>query len=505
MTAGIAGNVKTGAEAAERARDPERRASLVEALRDCVGAAQVLTDAAAIEPFVNDWRGRHAGAALAVVLPGCTDEVAAVVRACAAAGVRVVPQGGNTGLVGGAVPIGARHSGDDAPVVVALRRMNRIRDIDPRGNTLVADAGCVLETIRQAADDHGRLYGVSLGAQGSCQIGGNVSTNAGGTGVLKYGNTREQVLGLEVVLPDGRVWNGLRRLRKDNTGYALRQLFIGAEGTLGIVTGVALRLHPKPSAIAAAWLTLESVADALAALELLQSLAGERIAGYELLNRAQLETILAQFPEVRPPVDPEAPYSVLVELTDTWARADLTGLLEEALASLADAGRLRNAAIATSEAQRHAFWFIRHSVAEANRKAGVGLACDVAVPVHALAQFVERASTAVLAGWPNATIALAAHMGDGNVHFIPRFRFADWQALPDPDRTAAAVRAAVHDVAVALGGTFSAEHGIGRVLAGELGRLRCPIEVELMRRLRDALDPAATMNPGVLFSEPRNR
>ena len=472
--------------------------ALIAALGDCVGAPHVLTGADDMAPYISDWRGRYGGEALAVVLPASTGEVSAVVRACAAAGVRVVPQGGNTGLVGGAVPMGARIADGNAPVVVALRRMNRIRDVDPLGNTLVADAGCVLETIQQAADAHDRLYGVSLGAQGSCQIGGNVSTNAGGTGVLKYGNTREQVLGLEVVLPDGRVWDGLRRLRKDNTGYALKQLFIGAEGSLGIVTGVALRLHPKPAAIAAAWLTVDTVHDALAALELLQAMAGERIAGYELLNRAELETVVAQFPDVRLPTDPEAPYAVLVELADTWARADLSGLLEDALGRLAEAGKLRDAAIAASEAQRQAFWFIRHSIAEANRKSGMGLACDVAVPVRALPEFIDRASIAVTARWPNATIVLAAHMGDGNVHFIPRFTFEDWQALEDPAAFADTVRAAVHDEAAALGGTFSAEHGIGRVLPGELARLRSPLELELMRRVRDALDPAGTMNPVIL-------
>jgi len=475
------------------------RSELLERLRDCVGANHVLATADDMAPYTSDWRGRYRGEALAVVFPASTDQVAAVVRACAAAGVRVVPQGGNTGLVGGSVPTGARIADGSAPVVVALRRMNRIREVDPLGNTLVADAGCVLETIQQAADAHGRLYGVSLGAQGSCQIGGNVSTNAGGTGVLKYGNTREQVLGLEVVLPDGRVWNGLRTLRKDNAGYALKQLFIGAEGTLGIVTGVALRLHPKPAAIAAAWLTLDSVNDALAALETVQSVAGERISGYELLNRAELETVAAQFPDVRLPTDPEAPYAVLLELSDTWARADLAGLLEDALGRLAEAGRLRDAAIAASEAQRQAFWFIRHAIAEANRKSGMGLACDVAVPVRALPEFIERASSTIRTRWPNATIVLAAHMGDGNVHFIPRFSFEDWQALEDPAAFADEVRAAVHDEAAALGGTFSAEHGIGRVLPGELARLRAPLELELMRRVRDAIDPASTMNP-VIFA-----
>ena len=279
---------------------------LLDSLRAAVGAANVLTAAADLAGFVEDWRGRYRGEVLAVVLPASTGEVSAVVRACVEAGVALLPQGGNTGMVAGATPVGARLDDGTAPVIVGLRRMNRIREVDPLGNTMIVEAGCVLQALQQAADEHGRLYPVSLGAEGSCQIGGNVSTNAGGTGVLKYGGTREQVLGLEVVLPDGRVWDGLRTLRKDNTGYALKHLFIGAEGTLGIVTAVALRLHPKPAVAASAWLALENVDDALYCLARLQQSAGDRICAYELLNRAQLQAVLRQFPAVRLPADPEA-------------------------------------------------------------------------------------------------------------------------------------------------------------------------------------------------------
>jgi FAD/FMN-containing dehydrogenase len=280
-------------------------AALLQALRQAVGAPHVLTAPDELAPFLQDWRGRYRGEALAVVLPAATEEVSAVVLACAAAGVNVVPQGGNTGLVAGATPLAGTEPGDRLSVVVALRRMNRVRDIDPVGNTMVAEAGCVLETLQQTADEHGRLYAVTFGAEGSCQIGGNVATNAGGTGVLKYGSTREQVLGLEVVLADGRIWNGLRTLRKDNAGYALKHLFIGAEGTLGIVTAVALRLHPKPAVTAAAWFTVNSADDALRALGELQDSAGDRIAAYELLNRAQLQAVLRHFPQIRLPVDPD--------------------------------------------------------------------------------------------------------------------------------------------------------------------------------------------------------
>ncbi len=474
---------------------------LLATLRDAVGAAHVLTQAQDVAPFVEDWRGRYRGEVLAVVLPGSTEEVAAAVRACAQAGVKVLPQGGHTGMVGGATPVAARIADGTAPVVIALRRMQRIRDIDTVGNTLVAEAGCILQNVQTAAAEHGRLYGVTFGAQGSCQIGGTVSTNAGGTGVLKYGNTREQVLGLEVVLPDGRIWNGLRTLRKDNAGYNLKHLFIGAEGTLGIVTAVAVRLHPRPAVTTCAWLTLDNVENALACLAHIQSIAGDRISAYELLNQAQLRTVTGHYADVRLPADPQAPYAVLLELNDTYARADLDGLLQEMLQELSERGLLRDAAIAASEAQRAAFWHIRHGISEANRKAGMGLSTDVAVPVKLLAQFIDNASRAVLARWPQLTIVLVAHMGDGNVHFIPRFSFEDWARIPEQARVADEVRAVVHDEAAALGGTFSAEHGVGYVLVEELQRLRPPLELALMQQVRKALDPQGTMNPGKLLPD----
>ena len=473
--------------------------TLLAKLREHVGAAHVLTEPSDVAPFVEDWRGRYRGEVMAVVLPATTQEVSAVVQSCAQAGVKLIPQGGHTSMVGGATPVGTRRAEGTAPVVLSLRRMNRILEVDPVGNTLVAQAGCILQNLQQEAARHGRLYGVTLGAEGSCQIGGNVSTNAGGTGVLKYGNTREQVLGLEVVLPDGTVWDGLRTLRKDNTGYHLKHLFIGGEGTLGIITAVAVRLHPLPSITRTAWLTFDTVSHALACLSLFQSMAGDRIAGYELLNRAQLLAVLAHFPNVRLPTDPNAPYAVLVELSDTYAKADLQGLMEDALSQLAEQGLLRDAAIAANDAQRAAFWQIRHNISESNRKAGMGLSTDVAVPVKFVAQFIEKASAAVQSRWPELEIVLVAHMGDGNVHFIPRFSFEQWARIPDPAATADAVRGVVHDVAVSMGGTFSAEHGIGHVLVNELVRLRSPLELDLMRRIRGAFDPQALLNPGKLI------
>ena len=475
--------------------------TLLDSLRAVVGDTRVLTEAHDLAPLLEDWRGRYRGEALCAVLPGSTEEVAAVLRLCHAAGVAVLPQGGHTGLVGGATPVGARRDDGTAPVIVSLRRMNRILDVDTVGNTMLVEAGCVLETVQQAADAQGRLYGVTFGAQGSCQIGGNVSTNAGGTGVLKYGSTRDQVLGLEAVLPDGRVWNGLRALRKDNTGYALKHLFIGGEGTLGIVTRVRLRLHPKPAVVAAAWLGFDTVDDALQGLALLQGIVGDRISAYELLNQAQLQTVTAHFTELRLPCDPQAPYAVLLEVSDSYARADLNALLEDALGQLAERGRLRDAAIAASLAQREQFWRLRHGISEANRAAGMGLSTDVAVPIAALPRFIDEATRAVQARYPETAIIFVSHLGDGNVHFIPRFSFAQWEAFgARRDAVADEVRGLVHDVAAALDGTFSAEHGVGHVLVDELQRLRAPLELELMRRIRSAIDPDARMNPGKLLT-----
>ncbi|WP_241082984.1 FAD-binding oxidoreductase [Achromobacter xylosoxidans] len=477
---------------------------MLHTLRDIVGAQYLLTEAHDTQTYTTDWRGRYYGRASCVVLPGTTEEVARVVRCCVASGVAVVPQGGNTGLVGAAVPdypAGAGGRPDvSAPVVLNLRRMNRILHVDPVGNTITVQAGCILAHVQEEADRHERSYGVSLGAEGSCQIGGNIATNAGGTGVIKYGSTRENVLGLEVVLPDGQIWNGLRGLRKDNAGYALRHLFIGSEGTLGIVTAATLKLYPRPRAWSAAWLTADSVAQALQGLVRMQSLAGDRIATFELLNRKQLDIVKDHIPGLRIPADPQAPYAMLVELSDTYADADLDGLMERALSELLEAGLLRDVAIAANGAQREAFWRIRHGISEANRSHGMGLSTDVAVPVADVGDFIEQATAEVLTAWPKASIVLVAHLGDGNVHFIPMFEHEDWRVLPDRDAVADEVRARVHDVAARFGGTFSAEHGVGFVLAGELARLRAPVETALMRRIKHALDETGLQNPGKIFS-----
>jgi FAD/FMN-containing dehydrogenase len=483
-------------------RDHGSQAAVVVAtLRDIVGADAVFTELADVEPFVVDWRGRYRGEALCVVAPRSTEDVARVVRACAAVGTPVVPQGGNTGLCGGSVPLvrsddPARVGAVRAPVVLNLRRMNRILEVDTVGNTLVAEAGCVLADVQRAADERDRLYPVSLGAEGSCQIGGTISTNAGGTGVLRYGGTRENVLGLEVVLADGSIWNGLRGLRKDNTGYDLRALFVGAEGTLGVVTAATLRLHPKPRAFATAWCGVLEVGDALRLLEAVQSRAGSRLSAFELMNSAQARIVEKELPGRSCPLPSATPYHVLVEFSDTDESSPVGAQLEDALSRALEAGWITDAAVAMGMGQRAAIWEFRHSVSEANRKYGMGVTLDTGVPIGRIADFVAAASEATRQAFPDVEIVIVAHMGDGNVHFIPMFPAAVWEPMPDKPAVARRARQLVHDIAAQMHGTFSAEHGIGQTLADELVRLRSAEEIRLMRLVKDALDPGGLMNPG---------
>ena len=471
---------------------------LLSDLTHLLGAGAVLTEAAEVAGYVEDWRGRYRGRACCVVLPSTTEQVAGVVRACAAAGVPVVPQGGNTSLCEGAVP---RADGEPA-VVISLARMRRIRSIDVANNSMVVDAGCVLASIQAAAAAEGRLYPVSLGAEGSCQIGGNIATNAGGTGVLRYGNTRENILGLEVVLPDGRIWDGLQGLRKNNTGFDLKHVFIGSEGTVGVITGATLKLHPLPSAHATAWLALASPQAALEMLGRFQQRAGGSLSAFEMINDVQLRIVLEHVAGRRAPVDPSHPWHVLVELADTGAEAVLVDALQEVLAQALDAGLVLDAAVASSGAQRAAWWEVRHSVSEGNKKAGMGINTDPAVPVSAVPAFIERATEAAHRILPGAPIIVVAHLGDGNVHFIPQASFEQWRRFDDADAVAHAVKHAVNEVAHALGGTFSAEHGIGQVLTEEMALFKPAVEIDLMRGIKRLLDPHDLFNPGRLLPPP---
>src|SRR4051794_32668216 len=370
-------------------------------LADIVGAGNVLAAAEDVKPYLTDARKLYTGSAECVVRPGSTAEVARVVALCGQEGVGIVPQGGNTGLSGGSVPTGTRRE-----VVLSLSRMNRVRELDALNDTITVEAGCVLAAVQQAAEDAGRFFAGSLGAEGSCQIGGNLSTNAGGVNVLRYGSAREQVLGLEVVLPDGRVWEGLRGLRKDNTGYDLKQLFLGAEGTLGVITAAVLRLHPKPSANATAWIALERPGEAIELLAALHERLGERISAFELVSRSCLEAVLVHVAAARDPLPRPHPWYVLAELADSSAPDELRERVAQALGE-------REAVLAQSVEQARALWRIRESIPEAQF---TNVKHDVSVPVSRSAELIERASDALQRRYADVRVYAFGHVGDGNIH-----------------------------------------------------------------------------------------
>jgi FAD/FMN-containing dehydrogenase len=458
-------------------------------LRRLVGADYCLTSSFDVAPYASDWRGRYVGQPLCVVRPGSTAEVAAVVAACAKANVAVVPQGGNTGLCGGAAPTRGE-------VVVSLTRLNRVRAIDTDNNTLTVEAGCTLAAVQAAAADHDRLFPLSLAAEGTATIGGNLATNAGGVQVLRYGNARELCLGLEVVLPDGRVWNGLRALRKDNTGYDLKHLFIGAEGTLGLITAAVLKLFSRPRSTATAWATLADPQAAVALLARLRERIGGRITAFELIGRPALDLVLQHIHGSRAPLAGHASWHVLVELSDTMT-SDLEAALEETLGAAAEAGEIRDAAIARSEAQARALWALRENISEAQKIEGISIKHDISLPVSRIAEFIARSDAALAAAFPGVRIVCFGHLGDGNLHYNQS------KAL-EQDNAAfiaqtPAVNRIVHDLVDELGGSISAEHGIGQLKREELLRYKSPVEMDMMRAVKQALDPRGLMNPGKIL------
>ena len=454
-----------------------------------VGARNVLTSEADTAPYCADWRKQYRASAECVVRPANAEEVAAVVRLCAARGVGVVPQGGNTGLVGGSVPTGRVRE-----AVVSLGRLNRIREIDALDDTLTAEAGCVLAQVQQAAESAQRYFPVSLAAEGSCQIGGILSTNAGGVNVLRYGNAREQVLGLEVVLPDGRLWDGLRSLRKDNTGYDLKHLFLGAEGTLGIITAAVLKLRAKPTARATAWIALDSPAVAVRLLAQLRAQVGDAISAFELVSRRCLEAVLAHAPQNRDPLGEAHPWYVLAELEDAAPTDALPQRLESALAACAQARELRDAAVATSEAQADALWRIRETIPEAQF---ANVKHDVAVAVSRIPALIERTEEALASAFPGVRSYIFGHVGDGNLHY--NVGMGDAAATAALMQRREAVNEIVYEAVSALGGSISAEHGIGQLKRAELVLRKTPLELELMRAVKRTLDPRGVMNPGKIL------
>ncbi|MFT0533623.1 FAD-binding oxidoreductase [Castellaniella hirudinis] len=463
----------------------------LDALRAVVGAAQVLTGADA-QGYEVDWRERYRGRALAVVRPAHVDEVAAVVRYCAQAGLPVIPQGGNTGLCGGATP-------DDSgrAVIVSLQRLNQIRHIDTDNDTMDVEAGCILQSVQQAARDAGRLFPLSLAAEGSCTIGGNLATNAGGTQVLRYGNMRELTLGLEVVTAQGDIWHGLRGLRKDNTGYDLRDLYIGSEGTLGIITAATLKLHPLPVARCTALLALDSIASAIAVLGRARAGLGPSLTGFELMAGNCLQAVVRCFPQQRLPFDgPSAdlPWYALLEISDSESEAHARERFEVVVGDALEAGEVQDAVIAESMAQSHALWHLRESIPLAEKEMGKSIKHDVSIPVSRMAEFVEHTNVALQAAFPGIVNVIFGHLGDGNLHYNVA-RGTDWAEgalLARQDD----VYALVHDRVHAVGGSISAEHGVGQLKRDALPLYKDPVEMALMRRIKGALDPDGVMNPG---------
>jgi FAD/FMN-containing dehydrogenase len=466
----------------------ESAAPLLATLKAIVGEANVLTSDADVASYVTDWRGRYRGSARAVVRPSTTADVAAVVRCCAEHGAPVVPQGGNTGLCGGATP-----REDSGEVVVSLSRLTRVRALDAGNATLTVEAGMPLARVQQAADDAGLLFPLSLAAEGSCTIGGNLATNAGGTAVLRYGNARELVLGLEVVLADGRIWDGLKGLRKDNTGYDIKQLFLGSEGTLGIITAAVLKLFPKPRTSATALAALADVDAAIALLGLLRQALGDRLTGFELISGECIALTRKQFPALPDPL-PGYPWYALAQADDPAADSPLAVQMEAALAAAVEQHVTGDAAIAQSAAQAAELWALREHIPEAQRLEGANIKHDISLPVSRIPAFLADAQVALGSALRGVRYVVFGHLGDGNLHY-------NLSAPPGTPAAAFLGEAAranriVYDLVARLGGSFSAEHGIGQMKRGELLRYKSAVEIELMQRIKHALDPDALLNPG---------
>ena len=458
-------------------------------LRGIVGPQGYLDRPADIEPYTIDHRHLYHGATPLVLRPDDTEQVAAILRLCNEAGIGVVPVGGNTSYCGGATP-----SEDGSQVVVSLSRMRKIRSVDPLNYTMIAEAGCVLAQVQAAAADVDRLFPLSLGSEGSCQLGGNLSTNAGGTAVLRYGMMRDLVLGLEVVLPDGRVLNGLSALRKDNTGYDLRDLFIGAEGTLGIITAAACKLFSRPATTVTALIAIAEPQAAVSLLSRLRAASSDAVSTFELIPQVALALVLKHIDQTQDPFDQPYNWYVLLEIGSGRHSTGLREGIEGELGAAMESGEVLNAAIAESESQRAMFWRLRETIPEAQRRDGASIKHDISVTTSELPRFIVEACAAVHQISPSGRIVSYGHLGDGNLHFNvsqpPGGAAAEFEAL------APRINRAVHDLVARYGGSFSAEHGIGRLKRGELQRYKSPVALDLMRSIKHAIDPKNIMNPG---------
>ncbi|HEY0587846.1 MAG TPA: FAD-binding oxidoreductase [Pseudoduganella sp.] len=462
------------------------------ACRALLGDAHVISDEADMATYLRDWRGRFTGRALAVLRPADTGQVAATVKLCVEARIPIVPQGGNTGLVLGSVP-------DDSgtAVVLSLARMQKVRKVDPVNRTMTVDAGVILQRAQEAAAEQGCLFPLSLAAEGSCTIGGNLSTNAGGTGVLRYGNTRELCLGLEVVTPQGEIWSGLRGLRKDNTGYDLRDLFIGAEGTLGIITGAVLKLYPQPKASVTALAAMESPAAALRLLSIMQDHCGASLTGFELMSAFCLRLVAKHFPALPQPLADGHQQYALLELSSSESETHAAALLELALGAALGEGVVQDAVVASSAAQSRGLWDLREHIPLAQAADGKNIKHDISLPVSSIADFIASTEPQLQAAFPGCQLVCFGHLGDGNLHFnvAPPVGVANEDFLHSQE----AVNRVVHDAVAAFGGSISAEHGIGALKRDELARYKSPVELNLMRAIKAALDPLGLMNPGKIL------
>jgi FAD/FMN-containing dehydrogenase len=463
-------------------------ASLLETLRSAVGAANVLTEGD-LTAWELDWRRRWRGKALAVVRPASAAEVAAVVRACAAAGTAIVPQGGNTGLVGGGVP-----DASGTQVLLSLQRMNRVRAIDEANLTLTADAGCVLQAAQDAARARGLLLPLSLAAEGSCTLGGNLATNAGGTQVLRWGNARELCLGLEVVTAAGQVWDGLSGLRKDNTGYDLRDLMIGSEGTLGIITAATLKLAPLPAATTTALAACNDLAQCVSLLKLARARLGAGLTGFEVMGRHALDLVARHFPALPQPL-PGAPWTVLLEQSDTEGEAQARERFEALLGAALELSVIADAVVAESLAQSHALWHLREAIPLAQAEEGLNVKHDISLPVSAIPEFVASTDTLLRRHFPGVQLVNFGHLGDGNLHYnVQAPAGSDGQRFLDDNEQR--INTLVFDALAPYGGSFSAEHGIGALKRDELAARKSPVALQMMRAVKAALDPQGILNPG---------
>ncbi|QNB06660.1 FAD-binding oxidoreductase [Herbaspirillum frisingense] len=469
----------------------ENTQELIRQLHAIVGDAGLVTEAEAQAPYLKDWLGKWQGRVAVVVRPADTAQTAEVVRLCHLTHTPIVTQGGNTGMSGGATP-------DDsgAQVILSTTRMNRVREVDPINNTMTVDAGVILAHAQEAARGAGRYFPLSLGAEGSCTVGGNLATNAGGIAVLRFGNMRELALGLEVVLPDGRIWNGLRGLRKDNTGYDLRDLFIGSEGTLGVITGAVLKLFSQPHARATAWVGADSPAQLAELLARTRGRCGDRLVAFEMMSAASLALVLQHVTDTRAPLARATPYNALIELADT-EDLGLQAMLEEVLGQALEDETISDAMFCTSGTQAAALWKIREGISQAQVRAGKVIKHDIALPISAIAGFVAQAEALIADCGLAAQIINFGHLGDGNLHFNVMIPLSS--TYEDVKQATLLLNRLVHDLVTDLQGSISAEHGVGQLRRDELQHYKSPLEMELMLRIKQAFDPNLIMNPGKLL------